>query len=515
MIEGLKVNAPMSYKLFEVMIKYFMMLPGFFTVMCFFVFLSGKADGQGLPEQDGVVRPNMVIFVGDDLGASDIGPYGNKVVRTPNLDRFSKASLLFTHAFAGSPTCSPSRSTLFTGLMPFAHGAHGNHSGVREHVKSLVHYLKPLGYRVAIAGKLHVGPEKVFPFERIAGTNVPEPGFEEKPGLNFDLNVKPVDKWLSGLRKDQPFLLIVTDHSPHVIWPEHSGYKPDEVDIPSTHVDTEETRKSRARYYEDITKMDRNFGAIIQSLDRHEHSGNTVVVFTADQGPQWPFAKWSLYDDGVQVPMMIRWPNHIDPNTRTDALVSLVDVLPTFVEIAGGKAPADIDGQSFLTLIHGGKSSHREMVFASHTGDGMMNRSPSRMLRTKRYKYILNLAPENVYHTHMDGAKDHDGGREYWDSWVEKSRTDKHAAAVLNRYHHHPAEELYDLDADPEERNNLATDRRYRRLLKEFRATLAAWRRDQGDFETGPEKLPSMPRPKNAKPVAPYVFLDAPDTLKH
>lgn len=497
------------------MIEYFRIVFSFFPIMFFLVFLNGGVQAQGSEGEGAVVRPNIVIFVGDDLGADDVGPYGNKVVKTPNLDQFSNEGLLFTHAFAGSPTCSPSRSTLFTGLLPFRHGAHGNHSGVREDVKSLVHYLQPLGYRVAIAGKLHVGPENVFPFERIGGTNVPEPGFEEKPGLNFDLNLKPVDKWLSGLRKDQPFLLIVTDHSPHVIWPEKSSYKPDEIDIPSIHVDTEETRVSRARYYEDITKMDRNVGEMLRSLDKYDYSRNTMVVFTADQGPQWPFAKWSLYDDGVQVPMIIRWPGQVAANTRTDALVSLADVLPTFVEIAGGKAPADIDGQSFLKLIRGETSIHREMVFASHTGDGMMNRSPSRMLRTKRYKYILNLAPENIYHTHMDNAKDHDGGREYWNSWVEKSRKDKHAAAVLNRYHHHPAAELYDLVADPEERNNLAADVKYRKLLEKFSATLAAWRRDQGDFETGPEKLALTPRVKGAKPIAPYVFLDAPDSVKH
>lgn len=491
------------------------MLPGFFPVMCFLVFLYGKTDGQGSTEQEGLVRPNIVIFVGDDLGAEDIGPYGNKVVKTPNLDKFAKESLLFTHAFAGSPTCSPSRSTLFTGLMPFRHGAHGNHSGVKQRVKSIAQYLQPLGYRVAIAGKLHIGPENAFPFERIGGTNVPEPGFEEKPGLNYDLNLKPVHTWLSGLAKDQPFLLIVTDHSPHVIWPEKSNYKPDEVDIPSVHVDTEETRISRARYYEDITKMDRNFGEIVRSLDRHNYSANTVVMFTADQRPQWPFAKWSLYDDGVKVPMTVRWPGQVAANTRTDALVSLADVVPTFVEIAGGTAAADIDGRSFLKLIRGETNEHREMVFATHTGDGMMNRSPSRMLRTKRYKYILNLAPENIYHTHMDNAKDHDGGREYWNSWIEKSKSDEHAAGVLNRYHHHPAEELYDLDADPEETNNLAADVRYRELLEKLSETLTAWRRDQGDFETGPEKLVETPRVKGAKPVAPYVFLDAPDSVKH
>jgi uncharacterized sulfatase len=139
-----------------------------------------------------------------------------------------------------------------------------------------------------------------------------------------------------------------------------------------------------------------------------------------------------------------------------------------------------------------------------------MNRSPARMLRTDRYKYILNLAPQNVYHTHMDKAQDHDGGREYWSSWVEKAKTDKHAAAVLQRYHHHPEEELYDVEADPDEVHNLAADPKHKKMIEEFRKEMAVWRKAQGDFETGPEEIkPEEESPKGKrKPAAPYVFLD-------
>lgn len=454
---------------------------------------------------------NIILFIADDLGVDDIGPYGNMVVRTPNIDRLAKESLLFTDAFAGSPTCGPSRSTMFTGLMPFRHGAHGNHSGVKEGTKSLVHYLEPLGYRVAIAGKLHVGPEEVFPFERVSNTNVPEPGFEKKPGLHYDLNMDPVDQWLSEQQKGEPFMLVVADHSPHVIWPEDAQYDPKEVNIPAKHIDTQDTRKSRARYYTDITKMDSNVGKLLKSLDQHGLRDNTIVVFTSDQGPQWPFAKWSLYDDGIQAPLLIRWPGKIAPGTSTTALVSQADLLPTFVEIGGGTAPEQIDGQSFLPVLKGKQHSHREVVFASHTGDRRMNRSPARMLRTKRYKYILNLAPEILYTTHMDKAKDHDGGREYWDSWREKSFTDEHAAAVLWRYHNHPAEELYDVKADPQEMKNLAADPEYAEMLKGFRAQLTSWRKQQADFKTGPEQLrdeSEHQKGKKRKPVAPYIFLD-------
>lgn len=480
-----------------------------FTSMTFVVpSVVSSALPSPKPNAAQATLPNIVLFIADDLGVNDISPYGNQVVKTPNLDRLSTESLRFTHAFAGSPTCGPSRSTILTGLMPFRHGAHGNHSGVKENTKSIVQYLQSLGYKVAIAGKLHVGPEEVFAFERISKTNVPEPGFEKKPGLHYDLNMDPVDTWLSKQKSDRPFVLIVADHSPHVVWTEKSTYDPAEVDIPSVHVDTEETRKSRARYYEDITKMDHNLGRLLGSLEKHHLSENTMLVFTADQGPQWPFAKWSLYDDGVRVPLMIRWPGQVNPGSQTDAMVSQVDLLPTFVEIAGGNAPENIDGKSFLPVLKGKKNTHRDVVFATHTGDGMMNRSPSRMLRTKQYKYILNLAPEGVYHTHMDKAKDHDGGREYWDSWVEKAKTDQHAAAVLQRYHHHPAEELYDLEADAHEIHNLAADRTYAKMITRYRKQMAAWRQSQGDAETGPEQIKPPASSKGKAPVAPYVFLE-------
>lgn len=472
------------------------------------MFITSVIRAQQQPSQPTGDQVNIILFISDDLAKEDIGPYGNMVVRTPHIDRLAQESLLFTRAFASSPTCGPSRSTMFTGLMPFRHGAHGNHSGIKEGTKSLVHYLQPLGYRVAIAGKYHVGPEELFPFERVANTNVPEPGFEEKPGLHYDLNMDPVDKWLSKQQKDEPFMLVVADHSPHVVWPEDAAYDPEEVDIPSKHIDTQDTRKSRARYYTDITKMDSNVGKLLKSLEQHGMEENTIVIFTSDQGPQWAFGKWSLYDYGIQAPMLVRWPGKVASGTSTGALVSQADLLPTFVEIAGGTAPDQIDGQSFLAVLQGEKDTHREVVFASHTGDRRMNRSPARMLRTKRYKYILNLAPEILYTTHMDKSKNHDGGREYWDSWREKSFTDEHAAAVLWRYHNHPKEELYDVEADPQEMRNLAADPDYAEMLVGFRAQMDSWREQQGDYETGPEELQHKPGQKKRKPVAPYVFLD-------
>lgn len=451
-------------------------------------------------------RPiNIVLFVADDLGVTDIGPYGNKVVRTPHLDRLSNESLLFVNAFSSSPTSSPSRSSIYTGLMPFRNGAHANHTGIKEGVRTLPDYLQPLGYRVALAGKLHVGPLKAFPFELIHHTNVPEAGHEKDGVLWTDLNMEPVDQWLNEVScQNEPFMLVVNDHSPHVIWPEHALYKSEEVDIPLRHIDTESTRRSRARYYTDVSKMDGNVGKLLNSLEKYGLTNNTIVIFTADQGPQWPFGKWNLYDYGVRVPLLVKWPGTIRGGTKTETLVSLIDLLPTVVELAGGvvpKEPEEIDGRSFVAVLKGESDKIREEVYGSHTGDGSINQAPMRMIRTCQYKYILNLAPEIVYNTHINLAKDHDGGREYWDSWFIRSFETKHAAWVLWRYHHRPVEELYDIEADPDEIRNLSGDPRYITILERFRMQLAEWRDRQGDYETGPYQ-----QPENNKVITPYIF---------
>src|SRR5699024_7693850 len=148
------------------------------------------------------------------------------------------------------------RNSIYTGIMPFRNGAHANHTGIKEGIKTLPLYFQQLGYRVGIAGKFHVGPMKAYPFELIHDTNVPQPGHEEDGVLWADLNMAPVNRWI-GKASDEgkPFMLVVADHSPHVIWPEKTEYKDANMDIPTKHIDTDDTRRSRARYYTDITKM--------------------------------------------------------------------------------------------------------------------------------------------------------------------------------------------------------------------------------------------------------------------
>lgn len=440
-------------------------------------------------------RPNIVLFVADDLTWNDIGPYGDKNVRTPNLDKLAKDSLRFDAAFAPSPTCTPSRSAIYTGLYPIRNGAHANNSIINDGVRTLPQYMKALGYRVVIAGKTHIGPRSAFPFEYLPDSNVLPPGRTHV--LYTDLNTKAVDKLLAEHDRATPLCLVVCSHSPHVYWMDNEGYDEKKITLPPYLLDTPETRFWRCKYYTDVSHADEQLGDVLTSLEKHGYAQNTLFTFTADQGAQWPFGKWNLYDVGIRSPLLVRWPGKVKPG-ETKAMVSLIDLLPTFIHAAGGSPPPNhagkdgIDGQTFLPILFGQSNKLREEIYAAHTGDGKMNRSPMRCIRTARYKYILNLAPQNEYRTHIDGGIDLDG-KAYWESWTRLAEKDEAAKKVVDHYKHRPAEELFDLQADPNEQHNLAEDPAHATTLKELREKLKNWRLQQG------EDLTKVPMPEDAR----------------
>eukprot|EP01035_Chromulina_nebulosa_P068227 gene68227-93485_t len=198
--------------------------------------------------------------------------------------------------------------------MPLRNGSHANNvkgfpvSECKPGVKTLPHYLSAIGYKVAHAGKRHFGPLSVFPFEFIANSEVREPGYEKKEGLFTDLNTPVVEQWLAAQNGTQPFCLVVCDNSPHVIWPEKPTYDKNVVDVPPNAIATDEYKYMRSRYYTDVTKMDNNVGRVMKSLQQNGLDKNTIFIFTSDQGAQFPFAKWNLYDAGVRTPLLIKWP---------------------------------------------------------------------------------------------------------------------------------------------------------------------------------------------------------------
>jgi len=248
-------------------------------------------------------------------------------------------------------------------------------------------------------------------------------------------------------------------------------------------VDTPQTRRQLANYYTDIDLLDKELGEVLGLLKKHNLEQNTLFVYASDHGYDI-YAKWSCYEAGLHVPFIVRWPGNVKPGTVTDAMVSFVDVLPTFVEVAGGRPLKNIDGRSFLPVLVGQKNRHNEVVFGAHTTRGIISGKayPIRSVRTHTHKYIRNLNPDGKFQcvsTHGHNYKEIDYG--LWGSWKQKAKNDTFAAERVRTFQHRPAEEMYDLTKDPYELNNLADDPAQQGLLATLAQKLDDWMKQQGD----------------------------------
>ena len=417
------------------------------------------------------VKPNIVVFISDDHSQVDSQAYGSTEVRTPHMSQLAKDGMKFTHAFVATPSCGPSRTALLTGLWSARNGAEPNHKPKDPGIASLPPVLHDLGYEVAAIGKVaHGAFAKDHGFDFIEGSGV---------GLS---ETGAVAKFLAERDASKPLCLFVGTRHPHVPWSVERTYEPSSVTIPPYHVDTPETRKQRAAYLTDVSKTDTLLGEV-RALVREKVPGDTLFIYTADHGSQWPFAKWNLYDAGIRVPLIAVWPGHLKPASTSDAMVCWPDLLPTFIELAGGQLPGGLDGKSFAGILLGTATTHRDRVFTTHSGDGDFNVYPIRSVRTSDWKYIRNLHPEFQHHTHISRSAG-PSGLIYWKSWLAAAEHDHAVAATVKRYSERPADELYDLKADPFELHNLAAAPEQSARLATLRAELDAWMKQQGDTQT-------------------------------
>jgi N-sulfoglucosamine sulfohydrolase len=441
-------------------------------------------------------RPNIFMIFTDDTTQRDHGCYGNSHVRTPNIDRFAQEGMLFENMITPAPMCGPSRAALYTGLNPIRNGAHPNHSSCRPGTKSMAHYMKSLGYRVVLLGKQHIKPEESFPFEyrdEILG--------HRKHGKEIEgILADPGDK---------PLCIIMNHFETH--WSFDHGqdeypYNPDEVEIPPYLVDTPETREQRARYFSEITFMDNAVGNVLKLLRDTGMEENTLTIYASDHGSHWPREKWNMYDSGIKLPFIVRWPGEIKPGTRTEALASIVDIVPTFIDIAGGDVGRVVekcggealDGKSLLPVMLGETDDVQQEIYAVMTY-GVTTVYPMRAIRTKTHKYIWNIDSHfefpDYWATKLPRREKHEWI--VWKSWLKKAQTDPVAAELIKADLHRPPVELYDLRADPHELYNLAGDPTNKELLSELRKKLDAWMVQQGDDGSSSYHLEEGLEPKH------------------
>lgn len=432
-------------------------------------------------------RPNIFMIFADDVTARDLGPYGNKAVRTPNLDRLANQGLRFTNMYAASPSCSPSRAVLLTGLYPNRNGGHPNHSAVKPGTKSMAHYMASLGYRVILMGKVHASPRESFPFEFYEDD-------ELKPGIGTTKMGSELRTVLAGVKGGgKPVCILYAKFSTHYPWPpvREYHYEPSEVALQPYLVDTPETRQMRAAYYTHIEDMDRGVGQVMALLEEYKLADDMLTIYSADHGSGWPHERDMLYGPGIHAPFIARWPGKIAPGTVTDALASLVDIVPTFIEVAGGDVSAVVsknggaalDGRSFLPVLLGRQREHHEAIFASHTSN-VMSVYPIRAVRTRTHSYIWNIDALYEFPSvwSSDAPSDQFTSRlPVWRSWIRKAATDPFAAERVRMENERPPEELYDLVNDPFELKNLAEDPTHAPMLRTMRGKLEAWMKQQGD----------------------------------
>ncbi|MBA4148046.1 MAG: sulfatase [Verrucomicrobia bacterium] len=438
--------------------------------------------------------PDIVIFLTDDHSQLDSTPYGSKDFSTPNMQRLADAGLTFDQGFVASPSCAPSRAALLTGLMPARNGAEPNHGKPHPELKKWPAYFQELGYEVVAFGKVaHYKHTADYGFDYFAHDT-----FHDHGGI--PAAVEFLKKRNNA--KAKPLCLFVGSNWPHVPWPnENEGYDPEKLSLPAGTVDTAATREWRAKYAAAVTRGDNDLGLILDAA-KTNLGKDTFFLFSSDHGTQWPFAKWNCYDAGIRVPLIVSWPGVTKPGTRTEAMVSWVDFLPTILEAAGGKSPKNIDGRSFLPVLRGKRKAHRDEIFTTHSGDGRWNIYPIRSVRNADWKYIRNLHPEYAFTTHID-LPGNLGQRAYYSTWENAAKTDKQAADIVKRYHARPEEELYDLKADPGEQRNLADDPRQASRLKKMRKEVEKWMREQNDQSTVYNEPRLLSDPNSYGPNAP------------
>lgn len=425
--------------------------------------------------------PNFLVIMADDCTYNDLPLYGGKNAKTPNIDALATRGLTFNQAYVASAMCQPCRAELYTGQYPLTNGCAWNHSASRPETQSLPHYLRPLGYRVGIAGKIHVKPAAAFPFDKVDGF---DPSCVREPTQPHDLTgVRDYMKG-SGENADSPFCLVIALVDPHVPWVmgDASQYPPEKIKLPPNLADTPTTREHYADYLAEITYMDGQVGEILASLDASGKADDTLVLFTSEQGSQFPGCKWTNWNTGLHTALIAAWPGNVGVGKRSDALVQYADIAPTLIDLASGDtASIPFDGSSFASVIRGESDRHRDFAYGMHNNLPEGPSYPIRSITDGKFRYIRNLSPGEIYiEKHLMG-----GGKfnnPYWATWVGADPLKQPEIYQLTkRYMSRPPEQLYMTSEDSYELTNLAADPGYADQRNTLATALDAWMAQQAD----------------------------------
>ncbi len=444
-------------------------------------------------------RPNFLWITLEDTSPR-FGCYGDPVARTPHIDRLAAEGRRYTHAFATAGVCAPSRASVITGMYQIAIGTHHMRTThTNRHTPEM-----PTPYHVVPPPYVKAFPE----YLRAAGyycTNNVKTDYQFAPPLTAWDECSTEAHWRHREHPDQPFFAVFNFTVTHEsgMWPQEGRLlqtDPAAVSLPPYLPDTPKTRAALAQHYDNLALADQRVGELLRQLEEDGLADRTIVFLWSDHGEGLPRAKRWLYDAGIRVPLIVRWPGQLEPGSVCDDLVSLIDLGPTVLSLAGLEVPAHLQGQPFL----GPHARRREYVYAARDRHDEAY-DMVRAVRDRRFKYIRNYHPEKPYLLWIPYSFRHPIAQEMWRLYAEGGLEEGPQQLMFRP--HRPVEELYDCASDPYEIRNLAADPAYREVLLRLRGELDRWRREVGDLGEIPEEQmvrqmwPGGVQPQTAPPV--------------
>ena len=439
----------------------------------------------------GAEKPNIVMLIGDDIDRDTLGPWGGEAI-TPYLDQLAAEGVKFNRCYATVAMCAPFRQELYSGRTPWRTGAMPNHSQSSNDTKSLPHYLKPLGYRVALLGKGHVGPQEAYPFEKLG--DIPK-----REDAN-PIALERAGKYMAEAKEaGEPFCLVVASHDGHAPFHTHGdpdAYDPATLTIPRDAIDTPEYRHNLHGNFVEVTHLDKLLGGLRELIAEHELTDDTLVIFCSEQGNQFPFSKWTCFDGGLASGFVAAWPGVIPAGIDSDPILWLSDITPSLVEAAGGEVnPDDFDGKSQWANFKGANEKVHDYTFGAFSNCNIIdNRErvfPIRSIRDERYTLLWSPKAEveitsNTTLTKalaLINGEDVTGEFDPAASWVAELETsaDPLLEQLVKRLHHRPEWALYDRKSDPKELTNLVGNPEYAEVQERLQSALEAWLSKWGD----------------------------------
>lgn len=422
------------------------------SVVFFAVGLLGLTAERTLAQNR---SPNILVFIADDAGWRDSGAYGNEIIRTPNIDELAGSGLKFNEAYLTTSSCSPSRISLLSGKYPHETGTEDLHMPVSEDVKLLPSYLREVGYHTGLIGKGHLGEWGKEQFEFVRESTAVD-RFESFLDIRGE---KPFFSWIGFREPHRPHTKVADE--PH---------DPARVRVPPYLANLPATREDLASYYDEISHMDTAIGAYIDELESRGLRDNTFVVFLSDNGAPFPGAKGTVYDEGIKTPLIVSWPNEIEPGAEYAGLTSLIDFAPTVLNVADIPVPKEMSGRSIVDVFRDQSLSGRAYVFSErnwHDTDQHI-----RSVRTDRYKLITNAYTKLPFGTMADFSK-----TPSWYNLLELKKKGGLTQTQARLFEVPRAQvEFYNLAHDPWEVDNVADEREHAKTARNMAQVLEKWR---------------------------------------